>query len=145
MCLRRDFHPAVPREPEVSCFLGWKWDITKAKKLAEARGETVQLSAANVKQYAHVPKPKKGYTVLSLTGFSNLNEEHMLHIPNPNEPVIFAPMQDAPCPGSRDGHSWWLIDGHYRMALAAREGRGIAAYVLTDEEDQKCRSNLKHS
>jgi hypothetical protein len=103
--------------------------------IAKESQNIVQLSSEQVRTEALPPPPREGYSVIG--GFdAAVDEDHLSHIPDPTEPVIVASL--PPASGSDHGDLHILIDGYHRMMLAAREGRGVSAYVLTVDESRRC-------
>jgi hypothetical protein len=120
---------------EVARFGPIYWDITKAKQIAKERQNIIELPPEQVREEALSPAPREGYSVIG--GFETvIDEDHLSHIPDPTEPVIVACL--PPYPGGDQGDLPIVIDGHHRMVLAAREGRGVSAYFLSLDESRRC-------
>lgn len=120
--------------PEFFRLGGWVFDVNKAKQIAGKKHREIhQVSAEEVRSLALMPPPREGYS--NFGGF-HVDEEHLSHIPDPTEPVMFATFPDPPrlkkddCP--------FVLDGHHRMVRAAHEGRGVSAYLLTANETRRC-------
>lgn len=113
----------------------WVIDVTRAKQIVGRKNREVhQISAEEVRSMALPPPRRKGYT--SLVGFA-VDEKHVSHIPDPAEPVIIGTFPDPPRMKGKIVH--FVLDDHHRMVRAAREGRGVSAYLLSMDETRRCK------
>ena len=109
------------------------FDVTRVKRIVGRKNREIhQISAEVVRSQALPHLPRKGYT--TSTEF-NVDEDHLSHIPDPTEPVIFGAFSNPPGV-KKEVH--FILDGRHRMVRAAHEGRGVSAYVLRAIETRRC-------